>query len=117
MKRTVLSALAGATVVAAASIVAGASAASAQSADAGVASLHRTWSCMVPGGYTWSSVRSQPSCASRYEYFLLDAVNVNLTGQWACWIPSGYSYTSSRQGINCSASPGSSPYEYRLVKL
>ncbi|ALG06967.1 hypothetical protein [Kibdelosporangium phytohabitans] len=77
---------------------------------------HRTWACSVPSGYTWSSVRINTNCAFRYEYFLLDAVNYNLTGVWACTIPSGYTYTSSRQGTNCSASPGSSPYEYRLAK-
>src|SRR5262249_47998022 len=104
----------------AASVVVGGSTAAAQPVTAhevGVASLHRTWNCVVPSGYIWSSVRSQPSCGSRYESFLLDAVNNNLTGQWACAIPGGYSYTASRQGINCSASPGSSPYEYRLVRL
>jgi hypothetical protein len=78
---------------------------------------HRTWACTVPSGYTWSSVRVNPNCGFRYEYFLLDAVNVNLTGVWACAIPSGYTYTASRQGSNCSASPGSSPYEYRLAKV
>ncbi|MCE7010915.1 hypothetical protein LWC34_50150 [Kibdelosporangium philippinense] len=112
--------LSAAAAVAAALVLGGPAVASAQPATAeqvGVASLHRTWNCVVPGGYVWSAVRSKPSCGSRYEYFLLDAVNVNLTGQWACAIPSGYSYTSSRQGINCSASPGSSAYEYRLVKV
>lgn len=84
--------------------------------DVGVASLHRTWACTVPSGYTWSSVRRNPNCGG-YEYFLLDAVNYNLTGVWACGIPSGYTYTASRQGSNCAASPGASPYEYRLAKL
>jgi hypothetical protein len=116
----------GATAAITASIVAGgAAAATAQSVasqhaavqEVGAASLHRTWACTVPSGYTWSSVRSNPNCGFRYEYFLLDAVNYNLTGVWACGIPSGYTYTSVRQGSNCSASPGSSPYEYRLARL
>ncbi|MBP2324924.1 hypothetical protein JOF56_005309 [Kibdelosporangium banguiense] len=113
------------TALVAASIVTGGSAAAAQPVaspqvavqDVGVAASHRTWACTVPSGYTWSAVRANPNCGFRYEYFLLDAVNVNLTGLWACAIPSGYSYTASRQGTNCSASPGSSPYEYRLVRL
>lgn len=110
----------GATAAITASIVAGgAAAATAQpvAAEVGTASLHRSWACTVPSGYTWSSVRSNPNCGFRYEYFLLDAVNYNLTGVWACGIPSGYTYTSARQGSNCSASPGSSPYEYRLARL
>jgi hypothetical protein len=119
-----LSAPVAVTAVIAASIVTGGSAAAAQPVaspqvavqEVGVAS-HRTWACTVPSGYTWSAVRANPNCGFRYEYFLLDAVNVNLTGLWACAIPSGYSYTASRQGTNCSASPGSSPYEYRLVRL
>lgn len=119
-----LSASVGMTAVIAASIVVGGPAAAAQPVassqiavqEVGVAS-HRTWACTVPSGYTWSAVRVNPNCGFRYEYFLLDAVNVNLTGLWACAIPSGYSYTASRQGSNCSASPGSSPYEYRLVRL
>lgn len=115
----------GATAAITASIVAGgAAAATAQPAasqhavqDVGAASLHRSWACTVPSGYTWSSVRSNPNCGFRYEYFLLDSVNYNLTGVWACGVPSGYTYTSVRQGSNCSASPGSSPYEYRLARL
>lgn len=110
----------GATAAITASIVAGgAAAATAQpvAGDVGTASLHRSWACTVPSGYTWSSVRSNPNCGFRYEYFLLDAVNYNLTGVWACGVPSGYTYTSARQGSNCSASPGSSPYEYRLARL
>ena len=127
MTGTVLGRLSASIVVAAAiatSIVVGGSAAAARTTDSstaaaqdvGVAS-HRTWACTVPSGYTWSSVRANPNCGFRYEYFLLDAVNVNLTGVWACAIPSGYTYTASRQGSNCSASPGSSPYEYRLAKV
>jgi hypothetical protein len=112
------------TAIITASIVIGGPAAAAQPVasphvavqQAGINS-HRTWACTVPSGYTWSAVRVNPNCGFRYEYFLLDAVNVNLTGQWACAIPSGYSYTASRQGSNCSASPGSSPYEYRLVRI
>ncbi|MEV4316766.1 hypothetical protein [Actinocrispum sp. NPDC049592] len=53
----------------------------------GVTSLHRTWAYTVPSGFTW-----------------------------ACAIPADYSYTASRQGSNCAASPGSSPYEYRLAQ-
>ncbi|MCS7481955.1 hypothetical protein ACFFQW_02440 [Umezawaea endophytica] len=114
----------GVTAAIAASIVIGGSTAAAQQTtsspaavqEVGIAS-HRTWACTVPAGYTWSSVRVNTNCAFRYEYFLLDAVNVNLTGVWACGIPSGYTYTASRQGSNCSASPGSSPYEYRLAKV
>ncbi|MET0236227.1 MAG: hypothetical protein ABW224_16395 [Kibdelosporangium sp.] len=118
-----LSAPAAMTAVIGASIVIGGPAAARPAAssqvavqEVGVAS-HRTWACTVPSGYTWSAVRANSNCGFRYEYFLLDAVNVNLTGQWACAIPSGYSYTASRQGTNCSASPGSSPYEYRLTRL
>jgi hypothetical protein len=98
-----------------ASILTGGAAAAAH--DVGTASLHRSWACTVPSGYTWSSVRVNPNCGFRYEYFLLDGVNYNLTGVWACGIPSGYTYTSSRQGTNCSASPGSSSYEYRLARI
>ncbi|WNV85452.1 hypothetical protein [Umezawaea sp. Da 62-37] len=87
------------------------------SPEVGVNGLHRTWSCLVPSGFTWSAVRYQSACGFSYEYFLLDAVNVNLTGLWACGVPSGYSYSSARQGSNCSASSGSSPYEYLLVKV
>jgi hypothetical protein len=121
-----LCASAGVTALITASIVTGGSAAAsarpvaspvAVGQDVGVSSLHRTWACAVPSGYTWSSVRANPNCASRYEYFLLDAVNYNLTGVWACWIPSGHTYTASRQGSNCAASPGASPYEYRLARL
>ncbi|MEO6089765.1 MAG: hypothetical protein ABIQ18_42325 [Umezawaea sp.] len=36
---------------------------------------------------------------------------------WACTVPSGYTYTSSRQGSDCAASPGASPYEYRLARV
>jgi hypothetical protein len=109
----------GATAAITASILAGGAAATAQpvAGDVGTASLHRSWACTVPSGYTWSSVRSNPNCGFRYEYFLLDSVNYNLTGVWACGVPSGYTYTSARQGSNCSASPGSSPYEYRLARL
>jgi hypothetical protein len=84
--------------------------------DVGV-NAHRVWACSVPAGHTWSSVRVNTNCGQRYEYFLLDAVNYDLTGTWACAIPSGYTYTSSRQGTNCAASSGASPYEYRLAKL
>lgn len=118
-----LSASVGAAAVIAASFVIGGSAAAQAVAspqvavqDVGIAS-HRTWACTVPSGYTWSSVRASSSCASNYQYFLLDAVNVNLTGVWACGIPSGYTYTASRQGTNCAASPGASPYEYRLARV
>jgi hypothetical protein len=107
-----LGAVAAMTTVIAASIVTG-SAAAAQ--DVGVAS-HRTWACSVPAGYTWSSVRANSNCGG-YEYFLLDAVNVNLTGTWACAIPGNYTYTASRQGSNCAASPGASPWEYRLARI
>ena len=118
-----LSASVGAAAAIAASIVIGGSAAQAVASphvavqDVGFAGGHRTWACTVPSGYTWSSVRASSSCAGNYEYFLLDAVNVNLTGVWACGIPSGYTYTASRQGSNCAASPGSSPYEYRLARI
>lgn len=83
--------------------------------ETGVSRVHRTWACDVPSGFTWSSVRINTRCAWRYEYYLLDPVNYNLTGTYACNIPSGYTYTSSRQGSNCSTS-GSS-YEYRLAKV
>jgi hypothetical protein len=119
-----LCASAGMTAAITASIVIGGSAAVAQPVasphaavqEAGVSSLHRTWACTVPSGYTWSSVRINPNCGFRYEYFLLDAVNYNLTGVWACAIPSGYTYTAARQGSNCKASPGASPYEYQLAR-
>ncbi|MFD7660948.1 hypothetical protein ACFV4N_43845, partial [Actinosynnema sp. NPDC059797] len=63
----------------------------------------------------YSSVRINTNCAWRYEYYLLDAVNYDLTGTYACSIPSGYTYTASRLGSNCSTS-GSS-YEYRLARV
>ncbi|ONI89953.1 hypothetical protein ALI22I_13580 [Saccharothrix sp. ALI-22-I] len=81
----------------------------------GISSLHRSWACDVPAGYTYSTVRINTRCAWRYEYYLLDAVNYDLTGTYACWIPSGYTYTASRLWSNCSTN-GSS-YEYRLAKL
>ncbi|CCH31767.1 hypothetical protein ABZ816_25525 [Actinosynnema sp. NPDC047251] len=103
----------------AASVVAGNSAAAAQAggptADGvGTSGLHRSWACSPPAGFTWSAVRINTNCAWRFEYYLLDPVNYNLTGVYACNIPSGYTYTASRQGNNCSTS-GSS-YEYRLAK-
>lgn len=85
--------------------------------DISVTSLHRTWSCSVPAGYTWSQIRSNSSCASRYQYYLLDGVNYNLTGMWACYPPQGYTFTQSRVGNNCAVSPGQSPYEYLLARI
>lgn len=102
----------GVAALAAVTIVTGGPAAT---AEVGVQTLHHTWSCSVPGGYTWSQVRSGSSCA--YEYYLLDGVTYDLTGQWACNPPSGYTFTQSRTGSNCAVASGQSPYEYRLAKL
>lgn len=112
-----------AAVLAALVVVMGRSAAEARPVDSpavadqgpGISSLHRSWACDVPSGYTFSAVRINTRCAWRYEYYLLDGVNYDLTGTYACYIPSGYTYTASRLGNNCSTS-GSS-YEYRLAKV
>ncbi|MFC6092702.1 hypothetical protein [Saccharothrix lopnurensis] len=112
-----------ATALAAAALAVGASAAEAGAGDrvrsagqdVGVTRVHRAWACDIPAGHTYSSVRINTRCAWRYEYYLLDAVNYNLTGTYACSIPSGYTYTASQLGNNCSTS-GSS-YEYRLLRL
>ncbi len=111
------------TAVLAALVVMGRSAAEARPVDSpaiadqgpGISSVHRSWACDVPSGHTWSAVRINTRCAWRYEYYLLDGVNYDLTGTYACQIPSGYTYTASRLGNNCSTS-GSS-YEYRLTKV
>jgi len=110
-----LASTAGIAALAATSIMVGGSASAESPSDVGAMTLHHTWSCSVPGGYTWSQVRQASSCG--FEYYLLDGVTYNLTGQWACNPPTGYTFTQSRTGSNCAVSSGQSPYEYRLAKL
>lgn len=93
-----------------------ASTAVAQPTGPGIASLHGSWSCTIPPGYTYQQERRTTRCGIHaYEYYLLDYVNYNLTGYIACQVPPGYTYTQERLSVSCAAG-GFRSYEYRLQK-
>ncbi|GAA3849951.1 hypothetical protein GCM10022243_14810 [Saccharothrix violaceirubra] len=78
--------------------------ATAQAEEVRTASLHGTYACSVPPGYTYARLRDNMACGgvpTSVEYLLLDYVRYDLTGTAACEVPAGLTYTASRTNVAC----------------